>query len=181
MTPTLLTSIALTNPVNVAILERLPSLGLDQAWLVAGCLYQAVWNERDGRAADWGVKDYDIFYFDTDTSYEAEDVIIRQAADLFADLGVTVELRNQARVHLWYPGRFGRNIAPLRSSKDGIDGFLVACTCIGISPDGAIYAPNGLDDLAAGILHPNPRNDNPALYRAKVDSYRRRWPWLREA
>lgn len=40
---------ALTNPVNVALLDRLPALGLDQVWLVAGCLYQAVWNALAGR------------------------------------------------------------------------------------------------------------------------------------
>lgn len=180
MTPDAFRTLALTNPVNATILERLPALGLDQAFLVAGCLYQAVWNHRDGKAAGWGVKDYDIFYYDADTSYEAEDVVIRRADALFADLGVVVELRNQARVHLWYPQRFGRTIPPLISTRDGIEGFLVQCTCVGLAPNGTVHAPYGLDDLAIGILRPNPRTDNPPQYRAKIDSYRARWPWLRE-
>lgn len=180
MTPDTFRALALANPTNTAILERLPSLGLDQAFLVAGCLYQAVWNAQDGRDPAWGVKDYDLFYYDPDTSWDAEDRVIRQAAALFADLGVEVELRNQARVHLWYPQRFGKVIPALVSSRDGIAGFLVRCTCVGLSATGEVVAPYGLAELAAGILAANPRTDNPAQYRTKVDSYRARWPWLRE-
>lgn len=180
MTPHQFRHLALTNPVNAALMERLPSLRLGDCWLVAGCLYQAVWNKAAGRAAGWGVKDYDIFYYDPDTSWEAEDIAIRRADALFADLGVTVELRNQARVHFWYPQRFGRTIAPIPSAQAGIDGFLVACTCVGLSAEGVLYAPYGLEDLAAGILRPNPRTPDPVQYRLKVESYRARWPHLRE-
>ena len=41
---------ALQNPHNAALLERLPFLGLPDAWLVAGCLFQTVWNLRSGLA-----------------------------------------------------------------------------------------------------------------------------------
>ncbi len=100
MSPDRFRQLALSNPINTVLLQRLPALGLDDVWLVASCLYQAVWNQRAGLPPDWGVKDYDIFYFDPDTSWEAEDQAIRRAESLFADLGVMVELRNQARVHL---------------------------------------------------------------------------------
>lgn len=180
MSPDAFRQLALSNPINAVLLQRLPALGLADVWLVAGCLYQAVWNQRAGLPADWGVKDYDIFYVDPDTSWEAEDQAIRRAVTLFADLGVIVELRNQARVHLWYPQRFGRSIAPIPSGRAGIDGFLVECTCVGLSPDGGFYAPYGLDDLAAGILRPNPRTPDPVQYALKTASYRARWPFLRE-
>ncbi|OYQ36440.1 hypothetical protein CHU95_04205 [Niveispirillum lacus] len=180
MTPDTFRALALTNPINAAILDRLPALGLEQAYLVAGCLYQAVWNARDGRAPGWGVKDYDLFYYDPDTRWEAEDAVIRRATGLFADLGVEVEVRNQARVHLWYPQRFGKVIAPLNSSRDSIAGFLVRCTCVGLSAAGEVVAPYGLEELAAGTLSPNLRTNNPAQYRIKIDSYRARWPWLVE-
>lgn len=55
---------ALANPANRAILERLPALGLPDAWLVAGCLFQTVWNLRTGRPPMDGIRDYDLFYFD---------------------------------------------------------------------------------------------------------------------
>ncbi len=41
-----------------------------------------------------------------DLSYDAEDVVIRRAARLLGDLGVAVEVRNEARVHLWCEPRF---------------------------------------------------------------------------
>ncbi len=175
-----LVSWALENPMNRAILERLPSLGLPQAYLVAGCVYQAVWNRLSDRSADAMIKDYDVFYYDAaDLSYEAEDRVIRRAADLFADLGAEIELKNQARVHLWYEKRFGPGYPPLASTRDGIDRYLVACTCIGIEAGtNAVYAPYGLDELWAGQLRMNPANPRPDLFRAKAESYRARWPWL---
>ena len=49
------------NPLNRAILDRLPLLGVDDAWLVAGCLIGTVWNARSGQSPDANIKDYDIF------------------------------------------------------------------------------------------------------------------------
>ena len=172
-----------TNAANRAILDRLPKLGLADCWLVAGCLFQTVWNLKSRRPPGEGIRDYDIFYFDDrDLSYEAEDREIRRAAALFADLGVTVELKNQARVHLWYSRRFGPGYPQLRSSKDGIDRFLVCCTCVGLRPDedGSVelYAPFGLDELEKGILRPNPNNLRGDRFAEKAESYRARWPWL---
>lgn len=171
---------AMANPVNAALIERLPRLGLAQCYLTAGCLFQAVWNRRSGQPPEASVKDYDVFYFDdSDLSWEAEDAVIRRAAALVADLGATVEVKNQARVHLWYRQRFGGDYPQLRSATDGIDRYLVQCTCIGIeAATGRLYAPNGLADMAAGILRPNPLNPSPELFRAKAEAYRARWPWL---
>ncbi len=173
-------ALALTNPVNAEILRRLPALALPQCHLVAGCLFQAVWNARSGRAPDAGVKDYDVFYFDDlDVSYEAEDAVIQAASSLFADLGVTVEVKNQARVHLWYRARFGGDYPRLRSARDGIDRYLIPCTCIGIEvTTGALYAPNGFSDLWHGMLRTNPRHHDPVRFREKALSYQSRWPWL---
>ncbi|GGR28472.1 nucleotidyltransferase family protein [Deinococcus ruber] len=172
------------NPVNAALLERLPLLGLPQAHLVAGCLFGTVWNVRSGRPPTENIRDYDLFYHDPDTSYDAEDAVIRRVAALVADLKADVEVRNQARVHLWFEDRFGQARPPISSVRQGIDEFLVRCTCVGISSASEVYAPYGLAELAAGVLRPNPRNADHSggrLYRAKVASYRERWPWLREA
>lgn len=175
------TDIALANPTNRALLHRLPELGLNQCFLTAGCLFQAVWNRASGRAESWGVKDYDIFYFDDrDLSWEAEDAIIRAVRELCRDLDAVIEVKNQARVHLWYRQRFGADYPRLTSARDGIDRYLIAGTCIGIEVGtGALYAPNGLRDIHDGVLRINPRNPQPALFRQKAADYRARWPWLR--
>jgi uncharacterized protein len=171
---------ALANPINAALLERLPSLALDQCFLTAGCLFQATWNRLSGRPAGWGVKDYDVFYFDDrDLSWEAEDAVIRRVRLLTGDLGAEVEVKNQARVHLWYERRFGSPYPKLSSARAGIDRYPVACTCVGIEvTTGELYAPDGLEDLESGTLRMNPRNARPDLFRRKAEAYRERWPWL---
>lgn len=168
------------NSVNAELLLRLRSLGLRECHLTAGCLFQTVWNRLCGREAQWGVKDYDIFYFDdADTAWEAEDEVIRRVSKAVADLAVNVEVRNQARVHLWYPDRFGGAYPQLRSARDGMDRFLVSCTCVGIeAQSGNVYAPNGLEELSEGVLRMNPVNATPNLFHQKAESYKARWPWL---
>src|SRR5687767_5417025 len=128
-----LVGIALRNPINRAILQRLPLLGVPQAWLVAGSVFQAAWNARAGRPPQSDIKDYDIFYFDdADLSWEAEDAVIQRGRVLFGDLDGLIEIRNQARVHLWYPQRFSAPYPRLASAEDGIDRFLVRCSRVGV-------------------------------------------------
>lgn len=174
--------IAMSNDINAQIVARLPSLGLNQPMLTAGCLFQAAWNRICGRPAAWGVNDYDVFYFDKDLSWEAENRMIVAAQMLFQDLDVKVEVRNQARVHLWFADRFGAEYPPLHSAKAGIDRFLICSTCIGLDVDsGELYAPHGLDELEHGILRMNPNFPQPDQFRKKALSYQARWDWLRVA
>ena len=85
------------------LLYRLRSLRLPQWRLVAGCLYQTVWNVLTDRPRGTGIKDYDLIYFDQDEpSWEAEDAVIRRVAAATRDCVGPVEVRNQARVHLWF-------------------------------------------------------------------------------
>ncbi|MBA2926084.1 nucleotidyltransferase family protein [Pseudomonas sp. P7] len=175
-----LLNLAMANPINAEITARLPDLGVEQCMLTAGCLFQAVWNHQSNLPAAQCVKDYDVFYFDTDLSYEAEDAVIRRAEQLFQDLGVNVEVKNQARVHLWYGQRFGRPYPQLHSAKQGVDRYLVAGTCIGLEiATGEVYAPYGLADVEQGILRINPLHPEPELFARKARSYQVRWPWLR--
>jgi len=106
------------NPVNAAILERVPRLALPGCYLAAGALYQTVWNCLTGRAPSAGIKDYDIGYFDAaDLSAAGEDAVRHRAAELLDDLGVTLDVRNEARVHLWYEQRFGIPCPPYTSTE----------------------------------------------------------------
>lgn len=181
LTPTDFLQTIRRNPINVELLACLRILDLPQCHLTAGCLFQTLWNTQAGRPPAQDIKDYDVFYFDdSDLSWEAEDAAIRRVRALTANLGVTVEVKNQARVHRWYAQRFGVPYPVLRSARDGIDRYLVACTCVGIDvADGSLYAPDSLDDLGAGLLRINPRHALPALFRAKAEDYRARWPWLK--
>ena len=171
---------ALRNPANQIIADELFELVLPDAWIVSGCLVQTVWNVLTGRAVDYGINDYDVFYFDPDTSWEAEDEVIRTLQLRLAKLSLAVEARNQARVHLWYPEKHGLPYLPLRCSTEGIDRFLTANTRIGIrrTRDGYdVYAPGGFDDAANLIVRPNPgANFSAANYATKAARWKRLWP-----
>jgi hypothetical protein len=171
----------LTNPTNRMIADRMPELGLDDVWLVSGALFQTAWNAITGRAPEYGVKDYDIFYFDPDLSWEAEDAVIKRGASVFADLARPVEIRNQARVHLWYQEKFNASYPPLTKSTDGIDRFLMNCAQVGLANDGdiKIYAPHAFDDIEQMIIRPNrTANFRAEAYYAKSSRWRELWPEL---
>jgi uncharacterized protein len=169
------------NPKNAEILARWPQLDLPNAWLVAGCLFQTVWNLRAGRLPDSDIKDYDIFYFDnTDVSEAAERHVQTEVAGLLSDLDIQLEVANQARVHLWYQDHFDQPYEELQSAEDGIRRFLVLETCVGVRPN-EIHAPYGLEGIYARTLSPNPLTPYPELFEAKIASYRRRWPDLKRA
>lgn len=167
-----------SNRANAAILARWKRLDLPNAWLVAGCLFQTVWNLQAGRPAGAEIKDYDLFYFDdSDLSESAEKARQAHADAVLSDLGVTIEVANQARVHLWYPQYFNRPYPQLTCTEDGIKRFLVLESCVGVRPD-RCHAPFGLDGIYAGSLSPNPLTPYPELFDNKVASYRMRWPML---
>jgi uncharacterized protein len=172
--------LALANEVNRAILERLARLDVADAWLVSGSLFQTVWNMQTGRAPGYGIKDYDVFYFDADTSWDAEDDVIRRCADLFGDLDVEIEIRNQARVHLWYPEKFGISYPALASATEGIDRFLAPACMVGIGPGSVhIYAPHGFDDIESMTIRPNRvANFSAERYAQKAARWKEKWPEL---
>ena len=128
-------AIVTADPTVRAVLERAPALGVGDWWLTAGVLFQTVWNSLTGRPAGTGIRDADFFYFDPDTSWDAEDAVIRAGAELFADLPVPVEIRNEARVHLWYADHFGVPAPPFRDCAEAIDGFAAVCCCYGVTAD----------------------------------------------
>lgn len=173
-------NIAMKNTINAEIAFRLPQLGLDQCMLTAGCLFQTIWNHQSQLPLTWGIKDYDVFYFDEDLSFEAENKIINSTQKLFQDLDINIELKNQARVHLWYSSRFGGQYPKLESTQDGIDRYLISGTCLGLDIEShKIYAPNGFSDTEQGILRINPKNYKLDLFHQKAKSYQARWPWLK--
>ncbi|MEM7613723.1 MAG: nucleotidyltransferase family protein [Pseudomonadota bacterium] len=167
------------SPRLTQVLSRLRDLDLPQWRLVSGALYNQVWNDLTGRPEMYGVKDIDVFYFDPDTSYGAEDRVIQRLAAAIPGTP-PVEVRNQARVHLWYAQHFGRAYAPLTSVEEGIDRFASRTHMVGIRllPDDTldIYAPAGLRDIFAFRLTPNPVQDNRETHEAKAARQSALWP-----
>jgi uncharacterized protein len=150
-------------------------------WLVfSGAIYQPVWNHLTGRPPDYGIRDYDLGYFDPDTSWDAEDAVIRRVAAAFRPpLREQVEVRNQARVHLWFEDHFGEPYAPLAATAEALERFAAPVCAVGarLERDGelTIVAPFGLDDVFAMRLRPNPRREPRGLSKI-VAGARARWP-----
>ncbi|HTX50113.1 MAG TPA: nucleotidyltransferase family protein [Caulobacteraceae bacterium] len=168
----------------MTVLEGARDLDLPDWLLFSGAVYQPVLNHLTGRASDYGIKDYDLAYFDaSDTSYVAEDVVIRRAAAAFAPpFDRMVEVRNQARVHLWFEGKFGEPYAPLACSAEALERFVSATFAVGVRLEAddrlAILAPFGLDDLFALRMRPNPRRPTSAGFARAAAGLIARWPEL---
>ena len=73
------------NATLIDVLARAAAMDLPGWYLVAGCLYQTVWNVVTGQPPEAGILDYDLAYFDdSDLSWEAEDKVIRAGNAVFA-------------------------------------------------------------------------------------------------
>ncbi|WP_220274743.1 nucleotidyltransferase family protein [Trinickia dinghuensis] len=158
-----------------------PQLGLSDWWLTSGCVAQSVWNAACGRDMHSGIRDYDLIYYDPNTSWAAEDDVIRRGRSLFAGLPIEVQIRNQARVPLWYEEKFGIPFGVVNRASDGIDRFPCATVCVGLKcvHDGFdVYAPFGLKPLFEGVLRPNRALPIESVYAEKTERWQREWPHL---
>jgi len=151
--------------------------------IFSGAVYQSVWNALTGRPAGYGVRDYDVGYFDPDTSWDAENVVIERVAAAFVEpFCSTVEVRNQARVHLWFTDRFGEPYKPLASTDEALARFVAPAFAVGVRLEHddtiSVAAPFGLDDVFSLILRPNPMRGLSKGWTRTVESARARWPEL---
>ncbi len=172
-------------PTTMQVLRTIRDLDLPDAMVFSGAVYQPVWNHLTRRAPDYGIKDYDVAYHDdSDTSYEAEDVVIQRVAAAFDEpLKSLVEVRNQARVHLWFEKKFGADepYPPLLTSADALKRFVATAFCVGVRMEAddslSVFAPFGLDDLFALHLRPNPlRVKGAGGWARTTGSAQARWP-----
>jgi uncharacterized protein len=163
-------------------LDRLARLELPNWYLGGGCIAQTVWNVAHGNPPATGIDDFDIAYFDADLSERAESEVVACVRDLLSDLPVRPDVKNQARVHLWYAARFGYQIRPYRSCEDALATWPTTAAAIGVRQvDGTLLveAPFGTDDLLGLVVRPNRVQITPAIYAAKVERWGRLWPLLR--
>jgi len=170
-------------PDLMDVLARARDLNLPEYWIVSGAIYNNIWNYLTERPYMHGVKDVDIFYFDrSDLSYEAEDNVIKRADHVFANCTPPVEVRNQARVHLWYKDHFGEDYAPLTSSEEGIDRFASITHAVGVrlrkNDQLDLYAPYGLNEIFSFRITPNYVLNNEKTHIAKGMRALQNWPEL---
>ncbi|MDQ0087741.1 hypothetical protein J2T12_001147 [Paenibacillus anaericanus] len=171
------------NPILIQVFERVQELGLESYYVGAGCIVQTVWNDVTNRPLNYGISDIDIVYFnDTDLSYRAEDEMITRGKKLLSDIPIQIDMKNQARVHLWYEEKFGTAIKPYKTIEAAIDTWPTTATSLGLRLDHTqnwtLYAPFGLDDLFNMVIRPNKSLISEAVYNSKVKKWTAKWPEL---
>ena len=170
-----------SDPDLMQLLASIRGLRLPQWRLVAGCLYQTVWNVLTGRDRGTGIKDYDLIYFeDDDLSWTAEDRVIRSVAAATRECVGPIEVRNQARVHLWFESRFGTAYPRLFSADEALHRYASIVHAIGVrlEDDDRLdtVAPFGLDDLFSKVIRPNYALDNSVGHARKARRAQAIWP-----
>lgn len=170
-------------PLLMDALVAARDFDLPQWRVVAGAIYNTVWNVLTERPSGHGIKDIDLFYFDaSDLSWMAEDSVIRTGQEVFARSTVPVEIRNQARVHLWFPDKFGQPYGALKTADDSIGRFSSKTHAVGLrlEPDGGLdlHAPFGLDPIFSLRVVPNRVLDNWRGYTEKATRAKQVWPEL---
>ncbi len=166
------------------ILERAGELGAPNWYVGGGAVAQTVWNHAHGFLPEYGIKDYDLVYFDAgDTSYEAEDLFIQKSQKIFQGISAPLDIKNQARVHLWHKNHFGVSIKPYQSAEEAIATWPATATSIGVrkNQDGQfkIRAPFGLNDLFAMIVRANKIHATTRIYNEKIERWAGIWPKLK--
>ncbi|MDF2547144.1 MAG: hypothetical protein K0R93_2042 [Anaerosolibacter sp.] len=180
----ILEKIIMSSNVLHEALHRTKTSDIKEYYIGAGCIAQTVWNYLSNNHLDYGIDDIDFVYFDKDNLEDsAEDEVIKRVGELYSDLQVRIDVKNQARVHLWYESSFGYTIPPYKSLEQAIDRFPTTATAIGIrlgkDDKFQIYAPFGLNDVFGKIVRPNKGQITEEIYNRKVEKWLGKWPDLK--
>jgi hypothetical protein len=173
-----LVDILLKSSVFSRILNSADQLNLPNWYLGAGCISQTVWNYLSKKPLENMISDYDLVYFDKDLSKEKETNFQNQANELYKELGVLIDVVNEARVHLWYEQDYGRKIEPYSNVEDAISSWPSTASCVGVTRRNkniSVYAPFGLHDLFGMIVKANKRQVTPEGYKAKCEKWLKKW------
>lgn len=163
------------------VLTILSKSNLKDYYVAAGCINQTVFNYYHDNKIDFGIEDFDIVYFDQDLSYEKEDEVIKYVTDLLKDIPMKLDIKNEARVHIWYGQKYGKNIEPYTSVEDAISSWGTSITCIGVRLEKeklVVCAPYGLNDIFTMTIRPIKRQYTKEQYDTKTTKWKNKWPLL---
>lgn len=179
---TYLTKIITLNDVLFRVIEKANKIDLDDYYIGAGCIAQTIWNYQTGLELTHGISDIDIVYYDdSDLSLEAEKAVIQRITSVMNPCEIRLDIKNQARVHLWYKEHFGYDIIPYNSIENAINSWPTTATSIGVRMGNnklKVYAPFGLNDLFGMIVRANKTQITEEIYLQKVKKWSERWPSL---
>ena len=177
----LLADILKQNKPVYSVIEKAAYLDMQDYYITAGCIAQTVWNYQTERDLMYGISDIDFIYYDgSDLSYEAENTVIDYINGVIRT-DLKLDIKNQARVHLWYGKHFGYDIVPYISAEDAINTYPTSATAIGVRLENGIlkvYAPFGLNDLFGMTVRANKTKITPEIYYNKSEKWQSKWSEL---
>lgn len=170
-------SILNQNTKLIELLNYAKSLNIDNYYIGAGCIAQTIWNYQIGNDINYGISDYDFVYYDNDLSEEVESKLRDKINSDLAHLNVRIDVKNQARVHLWYEKSFGFSIKPYFSVEGAIDTWPSTATSIGVRLENELiaYSPFGLEDMFSQIIRPNKIMITKEIYDMKCNKWKNKW------
>ena len=178
----ILKQILLQNKKLKLVLELLQSSNLRDYYIGAGAVNQTVFNYYHGFNLEYGIKDFDIVYYDKDISYEKEDKIIKEIKSLIKNIDVEVDIKNEARAHLWYKDKFGFEIEPYKNTEEAISRWGATITCVGVRLERdklIVFAPYGLNDVFNLIVRPIQEDFKEEIYVKRAEKWVEKWPKLK--
>lgn len=96
-------------------------------------------------------------------------------------LHINTDIKNQARVYIWYYKKYGIKKKPYTSVEDAISSWGATITCIGVRLSNnklVIHAPYGLNDIFKMIIRPVKREFTKKDYDEKATKWMKKWPKL---
>lgn len=178
-----LEKIIMSNKTLEEVISKAHLSGIENYYIGAGCIAQTVWNYMSGNPLEYGIKDIDFAFFDDkNIDYKCENSVVLKMKELFSNLQVDIDVKNQARVHIWYENHFGYKIQPYTSLEAALNTWPTTATAIGVrrghNGELKVYAPFGLNDLFGKIVRANKVQINREIYEVKVSRWLSTWPDL---
>ena len=162
------------------ILEKINHL--PNAWVGAGIIFQNVWNVIHGYDFNTFIKDIDVLYWDeNDLSWQSENSYIQALTESLSEMNIPFDVKNIARVHLWYEERFGIPKARYHSVQESISTWPVIGACMAMRMNKGqleFIAPFGFQDMFSLRVRPNKILVNQTIYEGKAIKWKEQWPKL---
>lgn len=163
------------------MVEGLRALEGLEVWIGAGAVAAMMWNTVHGYPDGYGIHDVDVVYFGPDQSADAEHDMVQQVTARLYACPFPVDVKNQARVHLWYPQRFGHGIRAYTCLEDAVASWPTTATAVAVRAEGAdvdVLAPFGLHDLGNLTVRANRVQVPRQIFEDKAARWSRLWPRL---
>lgn len=167
------------NRILMQIVDEVAQINLPNWYIVAGSVFQTIWNAQANKELMEDIHDIDLVYFEPNLSADrsvSRDKALEQ--ELSARFSYQFDVHNEAQMHLWQ----GRMRKPYTSTENAIERFIATVHAVGITGNSRelqVFAPFGLDDIFSKTVRPIVHEDiTPEMYQAKAEKWQARFSGL---